>query len=70
MGWVLSQKCFRIVVEGGCRSAGTSSDSLRQQWSNRHMSGASQAKPPSIRATFNDGNCSNTPSQTKLMTWA
>ena len=70
MGCVVVQKWRRMVSDGSRFRSGTSSLSLRQERSSRHMRGGSQANPPSISTTFNPGNRSNTPSVTRLITCA
>ena len=58
------------VSDGGRVRCGTSARSSFQARSSRHISGGSQAKPPSISTIFSVGNRSKTPSQTRLVTWS
>ena len=60
---MVDQKWRRMVSDGSRRRSGTSSLSLRQERSRRHIRGGSQPNPPSISTTCNPGNRSNTPSR-------
>ena len=68
IGWVVSHTCSRMTSDGRRSSFGASDPSSAQARSIRHMSGASQATPPSMSTIRSPGISSKTPSKTRLVT--